>query len=580
MLIFIELFVVIALIAFALVSPSAGIQHFESAFAKFDERFSQLSRRRWLSLLLVAVASIGLRIAVLPIMPVPAPTVDDEFSYLLQADTFLHGRLTNPTHGMWTHFETFHTNMLPTYQSKFPPAQGAVLAVGTLLGGRPIVGVWLGMAAMCAATCWMLQEWISPECALVGGLLLAVRLSAFSYWGNSYWGGAVPATGGALVLGALARMKNSTRLRDALLMGLGVAILAASRPFEGAVLCVPVAATLLSWWQAKRGPDLKRVVRNAIVPLALCVALTGAMIGYYDWKLTGHALLLPYQLNERTYFVSPLFIFQHPRPQPAYRNDALRDFYSSFDLPQFEETQSLRGLLASWYSRFQKIWLVLLGPILTLPLVLALFVEPRQLRLVLRDWRNRILIWGGLLFVAALAVEVYGLPHYAAPAAPLLIFAVLLAMRRLRQMQFRGKPTGLFLFRAIPLVCLLMFVLRAAAAPLHIDVTSYWPPTWYNSATQVIPRTAFERMIDAQPGKHLVIVYYKPDADEGTFHEWVYNAADIDASKIVWAWDMGDAKNRELIDYFKGRQIWRVSMDGTPVLAPATPTAAVARIAP
>ena len=97
-------------------------------------------------------------------------------------------------------------------------------------------------------------------------------------------------------------------------------------------MCVPVAATLLFWWCKKKGPELKRAVRHAIVPLALCVALTGAVIGYYDWKLTGHALLLPYQLNERTYFVSPLFIFQHPRPQPAYRNDALRDFYLSFDL--------------------------------------------------------------------------------------------------------------------------------------------------------------------------------------------------------------------------------------------------------
>src|ERR1700722_18819894 len=135
MLILIELFLVIALIVFTFAGPSAAVQRFESAFEKFDERFSQLSRRRWLSLVLVAAASIGLRLAVLPIMPVPAPTVDDEFSYLLQADTFLHGRFTNPTPPMWTHFETFHANMLPTYQSKFPPAQGAALAVGTLLGG-------------------------------------------------------------------------------------------------------------------------------------------------------------------------------------------------------------------------------------------------------------------------------------------------------------------------------------------------------------------------------------------------------------------------------------------------------------
>lgn len=110
-----------------------------------------------------------------------------------------------------------------------------------------------------------------------------------------------------------------------------------------------------------------------------------------------------------------------------------------------------------------------------------------------------------------------------------------------------------------------MFVLRAAAAQLHIDVFPHWPPTWYNSGTVTIPRTAYEQMIQALPGRHLVIVYYKPDADPDTFHEWVYNAADIDSAKIVWAWDMGDDQNRELLDYFKDRQVWRVRMDSSPV---------------
>ena len=36
------------------------------------------------------------------------------------------------------------------------------------------MGVWLSMAAMCVAICWMLQEWISPEWAIAGGLILAV----------------------------------------------------------------------------------------------------------------------------------------------------------------------------------------------------------------------------------------------------------------------------------------------------------------------------------------------------------------------------------------------------------------------
>jgi hypothetical protein len=46
--------------------------------------------------------------------------------------------------------------------------------------------------------------------------------------------------------------------------------------------------------------------------------------------------------------------------------------------------------------------------------------------------------------------------------------------------------------------------------------------------------------------------------------EWVYNGADLESASVVWARDMGRQANQELLDYYTGRQIWRLYADEKP----------------
>src|SRR6266436_3448201 len=263
-----------------------------SVFHAVESLFSRLAERKTLAVVALFFIVIGVRLAVLPQLPVPVPGIHDEYSYFLIADTLAHGRLANPTHPMWMSFESFHVNWFPTYSSKYPPGQGAVLALGQLLA-HPWIGVILSVAAMCAAILWMLQAWIPARWAFLGGVLVALKFGISSYWINSYWGGAVAATGGALVLGAMPRIVRSVETKDALLLGLGIALLANSRPFEGLLFCIPIACSFF-WWLAGKSKSrmpMRTRIRNVLVPLAAVMALSAAFMGYYNWRLTGHAAL-------------------------------------------------------------------------------------------------------------------------------------------------------------------------------------------------------------------------------------------------------------------------------------------------
>src|SRR6202140_979634 len=262
----------------------------EQIFTRLESLFSQFAKRSSLVLLTLFFGVIAVRLSILPLLHIPVPGIHDEYSYLLMGDTFVHGRLTNPSHPMWLSFETFHVNWLPTYSSIYPPAQGALLAIGQLLGS-PWIGVLLSAAAMCSAIAWMLQAWMPARWVLLGGVLAAIKFGVASYWMNSYWGGAAAAIGGALVLGPLGRISKHPTTWNGVIVGLGVAILANSRPYEGVLFCIPAAAWFI-WWFAttKNRSSVQHAAFSSaqaktkvLVSVLIVLTAATAFMGYYNW---------------------------------------------------------------------------------------------------------------------------------------------------------------------------------------------------------------------------------------------------------------------------------------------------------
>jgi hypothetical protein len=476
----------------------------------------------------------------------PLPQIHDEFAYLLAADTFRQGRLTNQAHPMGRYLQMYHVLMEPTYQAKYPPGTGLFMALGWRVLGEPVWGMVLAMTLASVAMWWALRAAAGNRFAILGAVAMAM-LGPSVKWSINYWGGSVALLGGTLACGGVMHMRRSKSIASSLLLGTGVVLLAISRQYEGVVLCLALAVLVLVI-DGMRGA--MTMLRRAW-PAAIIMLIGASWMAYYNYRVTGNAMVSPYVFYERQFAVTPPLLFMPKPPEKTYELPGFSQYYLGRETRMYESHfSSLNdGLYMIAMKYGVGIDLALRNPVLLLGVVLAIIVA----------WFDRLTRW---LLVAAFMcytgslASLWLFSHYLAPMLPLVVLAI-------------ARATRLVVMRkSFAWVGYLMLVLTPLGGAYFIFDNTLAADSGLQGFESITPnsiRDSINQFVTRDGGKHLVMMPYDAGLSKQQI-EFVYNSANIDQQQVVWAHLLDDQK--PLLDYFKDRKAWvfDLTVSGEPIL--------------
>jgi hypothetical protein len=246
-------------------------------------------------------------------------------------------------------------------------------------------------------------------------------------------------------------------------------------------------------------------------------------------------------------------LWEEPLPALHYHNQQFEDFYNNWERENYSPSAA-DALRVTWEKVFRgSVNYFWMGLLLLIPGV----------PYALRDRKMRLTLIVLATVLIGVFIVVWSAAHYAAPITCVLFLLIVQAVRHLRTMRWRSRPIGIALSRAL-MLCLVIdtsvFVARGICDPL------FWTCEGDPS------RAAIAKTLEHTPGKHLILVRY---TDDHNIHDdWVYNGAEIDGAKVLWARELDKEQNAKLLDYFKDRKIWLVTPDtDNTYLEPYTPPA-------
>lgn len=466
----------------------------------------------------------------------PIPFISDEFSYLFSAETFARWRLANPSPPLPEAFWSPHVLVEPAFAAKYPPGQGLVLALGLWLG-HAAYGLLLSGIAAALALHWAGRALLPPWASRTTTLLFVISALYLGDWTRTYMGGLVAFAAACLVFGFCLRAHRGQPSRAAFgLLGLGLAGLVLTRPFEGAIVGVLCASLYLVPLLAAARRHPRAWLQGsasvlAIVGLALLFQVT------LNLRITGQATRLPHVEFHAQYMELPVLAWQTPAA-PVKPNGRMQSaeaaLWNSGDWAA-RAAASARGSL----SAAQDVGGVLLPYLVLLGLPVLCWLQ----------WRlGAVLLLFPLLHAGSRYVD---FSPYFAPVAPIWFLALgaLLAATNAPAVRRRGG------------IVMLALVIAALAVPRVLERPT---PHRFSHRADLLatlqsqaPGLVFVRY-GASLNPHLYLVYNSPDLDDA----------------LLLVNDLGAAANCALLRHYPERSSFLATIEDSGIQIDAGPDVA------
>ena len=347
-----------------------------------ENAFCRLAERPVLSSLFLIGILVGGRLLLIPLMGLPQPIIADEFSLMLQADTYAHGRLTNPYTSLPPSFSQIYGLISPTYASMYPVLKSAPGAMAEALGLHPWFGILFTMSILVVVIYFLIRRIVPPGYALLMASLVILRFGYFSGETNSY--GATPTIplGGALLVLGYLEFEDKPSIRSGLFVGLGVFLIMTAHPFQALVFAGPILLAL-AYKSVRRLTNDFTPVALAGVTASIVIFAGLGLTAAHNQAVTGSWSKFPLDLYRTQYGLTSVFMNGPEPSKPVISVDyAVINKYHVMEGEDYEKERTLRGVVRAEVSRYRRAAVFIVGLPLLLPFVLGFGFFRRRVALL------------------------------------------------------------------------------------------------------------------------------------------------------------------------------------------------------